>query len=78
LPTVEALETEAATANLNIPIFMAHGNMDSVVAMQNGRTAFDALNALHYPIKWYQYPMDHSVCMEEVRDIADFIGGVFK
>lgn len=78
LPTVESLKTEAATANLTIPIFMAHGSMDSVVAAQSGKIAFDALTALEYSIRWYQYPMDHSVCMEEIRDIADFINGIFK
>ena len=78
LPTVASLKTEAATANLTVPIFMAHGSMDSVVAMQNGKTAFDALNVMEYPIKWHQYPMDHSVCMEEVRDIAGFINAIFK
>lgn len=78
LPTVEALKTEASTVNKNIPIFMAHGSMDSVVAMQTGKMAFDSLKAIQYPIEWYQYPMDHSVCLEEVRDIADFINGIFK
>ena len=78
LPTVDSLKTEAATANRTIPVFMAHGSMDSVVAMPNGKMAFDALQAMEYPVKWYQYPMDHSVCMEEVRDIADFINAIFK
>lgn len=78
LPTVDSLKTEAATANREIPVFMAHGSMDSVVAMQNGKMAFDALTAMEYPVVWHQYPMDHSVCMEEVRDIADFINAIFK
>jgi phospholipase/carboxylesterase len=78
LPTVDELKTEAATTNSTIPIFMAHGSMDSVVAIQAGKMAFEALTAMHYPIQWHQYPMDHSVCMEEVRDIADFIDGIFN
>lgn len=78
LPTTQSLKTEASIANQTIPIFMAHGSMDSVVAMQTGKLAFDALKAMEYPINWHQYPMDHSVCMEEVRDIADFIDDIFK
>lgn len=78
LPTVEALKTEAATANLALPIFMGHGSMDSVVAIQSGKAAFDALNVMEYPIKWHQYLMDHSVCVEEVRDIATFINAILK
>jgi phospholipase/carboxylesterase len=78
LPTIETLKTESAIANQEIPIFMAHGTMDSVVAMQNGKAAADALKALQYPLQWYQYPMDHAVCMEEVGDIANFIDGIFQ
>ena len=78
LPTVDRLKTEASSANQAIPIFMAHGTMDSVVAMQTGKMAFDALKRMEYPIKWFQYPMDHSVCMEKVGDIADFINDIFK
>jgi phospholipase/carboxylesterase len=78
LPTVDSLQTEAETANRTIPVFMAHGSMDSIVPIQNGKTACDALKAMEYPLQWHQYPMDHSVCMEEVGDIADFINALFK
>jgi phospholipase/carboxylesterase len=75
---VEALKTEAAPANQAIPIFMAHGSLDSVVAMPTGQAAFAALKEMQYLIEWHQYPMDHAVCLEEIRDIAAFINGVFK
>ena len=78
LPTVDSLNTEATTVNKAIPIFMAHGLMDSIVARQTGKIAFNALKAMNYPIKWFEYPMEHSVCMEEVKDIADFINELFK
>jgi phospholipase/carboxylesterase len=78
LPTTDSLKTEATEVNKNMPIFMAHGSMDSLVAVQTGKIAFNTLNAMQYPIKWFEYPMDHSVCMEEVKDIADFIDGIFK
>lgn len=77
-PTVAALKTEASAANQSIPIFMAHGSMDSVVGMPTGKAAFETLKAMQYPISWHQYPMDHSVCMEEVADIATFINAIFK
>ena len=77
-PTVDTLKTEGSAANQAIPIFMAHGTMDSVVGMPAGKAAFEALKAMQYRISWYQYPMDHSVCMEEVVDIASFINTIFK
>jgi phospholipase/carboxylesterase len=78
LPTLDALKTEAAPINQDTPIFMAHGTADSIVAYQAGKVAFDGLKAMAYPVKWFSYPMDHSVCMEEVIDIADFINAIFK
>jgi phospholipase/carboxylesterase len=78
LPTAKALETEGSAANKTLPIFMAHGTMDSIVAIQSGKIAATALTNLGYALKWCQYPMDHSVCLEEISDIADFIDGIFN
>ena len=78
LPTVEQLKTEGHINNANTPIFMAHGSMDSVVAPQTAKTAFTQLKDLSYPITWHEYPMEHSVCLEEIADIADFINPLFS
>ncbi len=72
-----ALQTEAAAANQQTPIFMAHGTADSVVAYQAGKIAFEGLKTMAYPVKWFSYPMDHGVCGEEITDIADFIQAIF-
>ncbi len=76
LPTLKQIETELALENQSIPIFMAHGSMDPVVDIQMAKQAFNGLQALNYPIRWQEYPMQHSVCSEEVRDISDFIKSV--
>ena len=33
----------------------------------------DALQALGYPVEWREYPMPHSVCPQEIADIAEFL-----
>ena len=77
LPTLKQLATEKSPANEATPIFMAHGRMDPVVSIHSGKAAFDALKAMHYPALWREYPMEHSVCLEEIRHIADFIKDCF-
>ncbi|MCF7971824.1 MAG: alpha/beta hydrolase fold domain-containing protein [Methylococcaceae bacterium] len=77
LPTTEQLKTERATVNNDIPIFMAHGTMDSIVHMPIAKQVFSNLKAMNYPINWHEYPMQHSLCMEEIRDISHFINHVF-
>jgi phospholipase/carboxylesterase len=78
LPTLTQLSSEQAVANKNTPIFMGHGILDSVVAIESGKAVFDALHAQGYPIQWHDYVMEHSVCIEEIEHIATFINSVFK
>jgi len=69
LPLLGVTEAEAHPANRDTPIFMAHGQLDDVVLMSRGARARDHLRSLNYPVSWHTYPMDHSLCMDEVRDI---------
>lgn len=69
LPLPAATEAERHAANLRTPIFMAHGQYDDVVAMSRGRAAFDQLQALGHQVEWHDYGMEHSLCLDEVRDI---------
>lgn len=78
LPTVEQLKSEGSAANYATPIFMAHGILDNVVAIETAKNAFDALEALEYHVKWHDYLMEHSVCIEEIQHIAQFINGIFQ
>ncbi len=78
LPTLDSLKTQRAEVNNHTPIFMAHGIIDSVVDIESGKAAFDGLKALSYPIQWHDYVMEHSLCVEEMEQIAIFINAVFK
>lgn len=77
LPTLEQLKTERPAANQATPILMAHGLFDSVVAYEFGKTAYESLSSMNYPIEWHEFPMDHSVCLDEIERIADFINLAF-
>jgi len=78
LPTLEQLKTEISPSNKAIPIFMAHGILDSVVAIESGKAVFHALNDLEYRVEWHDYLMEHSVCIEEIGHISAFINGIFS
>lgn len=73
LPLAGQTEQEAAAANRGLPIFMAHGTQDPVVPYAMGSESSRRLQALGHPVEWHEYPMPHSVCMEEVRDIAAWL-----
>jgi phospholipase/carboxylesterase len=73
LPLAETTDKERNAANHTTPIFLAHGTMDPVVPLQAGEMSRDALRALGYTVDWHQYPMPHSVCMEEVEDLRAWL-----
>jgi len=76
LPLAASLAAEAdggTLASRDLPIFMAHGLHDPVVSYEMGEKAKSKLQAMGYQPEWHRYPMPHSVCEEEIRDIADWL-----
>lgn len=73
LPLAEATAAERHSANNNTPIFLAHGTRDPVVALARGAAARDKLQTLGYAPEWHEYPMEHSLCMEEVQDLNQWL-----
>lgn len=73
LPKPALLEAEATDVNRQIPIFAAHGTQDDVVSPALGRAARDFLVGRSYSLVWQEYPMPHSVCLEEVLAIGEWL-----
>jgi phospholipase/carboxylesterase len=76
LPLAGSVAAEAAPANRDVPIFMAHGTNDPVVVLNRATASRQQLETLGYRVQWHDYPMEHSVCMEEVEDIRAWLGEV--
>lgn len=76
LPLLDKADTERHPANQDTPIFLAHGTMDPVVALERGEASRDLLINLGHPVTWKTYPMPHSVCLEEINDVAAFLRDV--
>lgn len=73
LPLAALTAAERDPANAQTPVFMAHGAEDDIVAADRGRASRDALRALGHEVEWHEYPMPHSVCMEEIADIRSWL-----
>jgi phospholipase/carboxylesterase len=76
LVQADRLPAEAAIANRDVPIFMAHGTADPVVRFEWGVASRRALEANGNPVEWHQYPIEHSLCLEEVRAIGAWLARV--
>lgn len=77
LPLKTQLNKETAEANRRLPIFMAHGSFDQVIAIETGKASAEFLEQRGYQIAWHEYDMGHSVCAEELIDIRAFMSRIF-
>jgi phospholipase/carboxylesterase len=75
LPLADATAAERADANRDTPIFLAHGVDDPVVSLARGRASRDRLLALGCTLDWHEYPIEHTVSLDEIRDLERWLLG---
>lgn len=73
LPVTQLVAEEATEANRQVPIFVAHGIEDDVVSIELGLRAREFLVQNSYACQWHEYPMPHSICLEEIQDIGTWL-----
>lgn len=62
-----------AAANKIIPILIQHGEQDSVVPVVLGQRAYRQLSDLGYSVSFESFPMDHTLCAEQVLSISRWL-----
>jgi phospholipase/carboxylesterase len=78
LPLPESFPSEATEDNRTTPIFLAHGTQDNVVPYEMGLRSRQLLEQQGYDVEWHEYPMAHSVALEEINDIGVWLKKVLK
>jgi phospholipase/carboxylesterase len=73
LPLAASLGADASSANRAIPIFMAHGEQDTVIPISIAESSVKELVRNGYKVDWREYPMAHSVSMEEIENIGAWL-----
>lgn len=73
LPLEAQFAQERTAASQNVPVFMAHGTADPVLACALGEHSRDLLESLGYPVEWHAYPMAHQVCLEEIHAVSAWL-----
>jgi len=76
LPLSMTVAAVRHAANHKVPIFMAHGRFDDIIPISRAERSRDFLKELGYAVQWQAYPMPHSVCAEEIRDISRFLATI--
>ena len=78
LPLADTLAEEAAAANHDTPIFMAHGEGDTVIPFGFAEKSFRRLRDHGLAIEWHPYFAEHTLVLEEVRDIESWLASVLR
>ena len=73
LPIAPKAIAEHTRESLATPIFMVHGRMDPVIPLARAEQSRDALKQLGYDVEWHEYPMQHSLCQQEIVDISAWL-----
>ncbi|MDG9883340.1 alpha/beta hydrolase [Pseudomonas sp. GD04058] len=66
-------DTQLTASQQRIPALCLHGVNDPVVLPAMGRTAFEYLKHWGVSANWLEYPMEHEVVQDEIRDIFDWL-----
>jgi phospholipase/carboxylesterase len=78
LPLADTLAAQATPINRKLPIFIAHGSEDTMIPLSMAMRSRQTLEQSGYEPQWHEYPMGHSVCLEELRDIAQWLRGILS
>jgi phospholipase/carboxylesterase len=73
LVVADDLESERSDANRDVPILQCHGSFDPMVPERLGAAACETLRGLGYGVRYETYPMQHQVCIEEIRLIGEWL-----
>ena len=78
IPLQQTVAAERHPANQTTPIFIAHGNTDTVIPIKRAEQSRDLLQTLAYTVEWHEYNMPHSVCTKEIADISAWLQRTLK
>lgn len=73
IPSADLITREASAANQHTPIFAAHGSQDPIVPYALGEAAAKHCANAGNPTVWHSYRMPHSVCIEEIVEIGNWL-----
>ncbi|CAM9167017.1 unnamed protein product [Chrysoparadoxa australica] len=64
---------------LAVPVYMAHGQNDTLVPAAWGKNTFNKLKDIGYDVSWKEYKgLDHELGGEELEDLAEWLEELMK
>lgn len=76
VPMIESIASWMPASIKSVPVFQAHGQFDPLIALNRAEKSLSTMKQQGIQIEWHSYPMEHSVCAEELLDISHWITSV--
>lgn len=76
LPLSSTVEAERNVTNQKTPILMLHGTLDPLIPLSWADESCASLQKLGYFSTIRSYPMQHTVCPEEITEIGIWLRGI--
>lgn len=73
LPDAGRLYNEATPAGRRMPVFMGHGEFDSVISPLIAERSAQVIHEVNPNFEYHAYDMDHELCQEEMLQLATFL-----
>ncbi len=73
IPDPNLLQQKFKPVQQLLPVFVAHGLYDDVVAPKLGEQAYQLVKQLGCDASWHSYTMAHNVCAEQISDIGQWL-----
>lgn len=77
LPDINLINSENLQHRNSLPILICHGLVDPVVKIDYAKNAIQYLQGAKLDFIWKEYHMEHSLCYEEIKDIAKWMNNIF-
>ncbi len=77
LPMMNQHDEESQPANIDTPIFIAHGTHDATLPCFAGKMSYDIVRRTHPNAQWTEYPMGHEISGPETKDIHAWLKNIF-
>ena len=73
VPMIDSMGSWMSASARSVPVFQAHGQYDPLIALSRAEKSVSAMKQQGIQVEWHHYPMAHSMCAEEIRDISRWV-----
>jgi len=73
LPLRHSVVDEVSAEQMATPFMFMHGTHDNVVPIDFADYSYKKLQNTELNVLWKEYPMEHTVCLQQIQDINRFL-----